>query len=144
MSCIYFRDIDVKEQFVAFITKKDADPDIHVDASDIKDIDDSINGVKIHGLKKLQTRELLARFENKYQRSWVLRVDEDTGFYTIGYFSSDGNYFPNYHTCNKYGIAVDRSGYFYDPIFDSGKFIQKESSWSYITENFDIYAWEEV
>ena len=144
MSCVYFRSNDVKEAFVYFIENKDSASKIHVEKSDIETIDDAAMGISMHNLNKLDTKILLSDFAALYNYSWVLRVDEDTGFYTIGYFSSDGNYFPNHKTCNKYGIAVDRSGYFYDPKFDNGKYIEDEASWSYITENFDIYAWEEI
>ena len=144
MSCVYFRNEDVKERFVNYIVDSDSGSAIHVDASSVAKIDESIIGIHIHGLNKLDTKEILAGFGLEHDCSWVLRVDEDTGFITFGYFSSDGNYFPNFHLCNKHGIAVDRSGFFYDPKFDNGKYIEEESSWGYISENFDIFAWEEV
>ena len=144
MSCVYFKSEEVKDLFVDFIEKRDDDPSIHVDEKDVNTIGGAVIGINIHNLSKLETKEILEKFEEEYHYSWVLRVDEDRAFYTIGYFSSDGNYFPNHHTCNKYGIPVDRSGYFYDPKFDNGKYIEEESSWSYITGNFEIHAWEEI
>ena len=144
MSCVYFRNEETMEQFVDYIVDSSSGSTIHVDASSVTAIDETITGINIHGLGKLATKEMLAGFGDQYRHTWVLRVDEDSGFFTIGYFSSDGNYFPNYHLCNKYGIAVDRSGFFYDPKFDNGRFIEEESSWSYISEKFDIFAWEEV
>ena len=144
MSCVYFRSEDVKELFSYFIESGDSASGIRVEKSDIKAIDETAIGINISNLDKLDTKELLSEFGAKHNYSWVLRVEENVGFYTIGYFSSDGNYFPNHHTCNKYGIAVDRSGYFYDTKFDNGKYIEEESSWSFISDNFDIYAWEEI